>query len=79
MSLLGSSPASQARKSKKVRKLLLEGVLASVRYLVWNHLTSSKGNTLPSVYPQLCKCGPVPFSNQIEADVETSTWFMDEK
>ncbi|KAH6894787.1 hypothetical protein BKA70DRAFT_1029941, partial [Coprinopsis sp. MPI-PUGE-AT-0042] len=57
MSLLGSSPASQARKSKEVRKLLLEGVPASVRYLVWNHLTGGKGNTLPSVYPQLCKRG----------------------
>ncbi|KAH6881258.1 rab-GTPase-TBC domain-containing protein [Coprinopsis sp. MPI-PUGE-AT-0042] len=79
MSLLGSSPASQARKSKKVRKLLLEGVPASVRYLVWNHLTDGKGKALPSVYPQLCKRGPVPLSDRIEADVETSVWFLDEK
>ncbi|KAH6893809.1 hypothetical protein BKA70DRAFT_1233156 [Coprinopsis sp. MPI-PUGE-AT-0042] len=31
------------------------------------------------VYPQLCKHGPVPLSDRIEADVKTSAWFLDEK
>ncbi|KAH6905728.1 RabGAP TBC [Coprinopsis sp. MPI-PUGE-AT-0042] len=79
MSLLGSSPALEARKSKTVRKLLLEGVPASVRCLIWNHLTSGKGKALPSVYPQLCKRGPVPLGDRLEADIETNIWFLDEK
>ena len=79
MSLLGSSPASQSRKSKKVRKLVLEGVPASVRYLVWTHLTDGKGKAVPGVYPQLCKRGAVPLSDRIEADVETSAWFLDQE
>ncbi|KDQ23018.1 hypothetical protein PLEOSDRAFT_12439, partial [Pleurotus ostreatus PC15] len=39
IALMSSVPASQARKSKKVKKLLIEGVPSSVRYLVWIHLT----------------------------------------
>ncbi|KAF9554277.1 hypothetical protein CPC08DRAFT_672333 [Agrocybe pediades] len=53
MSLLQSSPASQARKSKKVRKLLVEGVPNSVRYLVWSHLTDGKARFVEGVYKQL--------------------------
>ncbi|KAH6893797.1 hypothetical protein BKA70DRAFT_1118751, partial [Coprinopsis sp. MPI-PUGE-AT-0042] len=52
----------QARKSKKVRKLLIEGVPESVRYLVWNHLINRNYKALPSTYTQLCKHGPLPFS-----------------
>ena len=39
MALMSTSPPAQARKNKKVRKLLLEGVPSSVCYLVWIHLT----------------------------------------
>ncbi|TFK18877.1 hypothetical protein FA15DRAFT_760397 [Coprinopsis marcescibilis] len=78
MSLLGSSPPSQARKLKKVRKLLLEGVPSSVRYLVWSHLTDGKAKCVPGVYTQLCKRGSVAQSRQIAAVVKNGEWFLDE-
>jgi hypothetical protein len=53
VSVMSSVPSSQARKSKKVRKLLLEGVPSSVRFLVWAHLTDSKARGVPGVYAQL--------------------------
>ncbi|KAF9492737.1 hypothetical protein BDN71DRAFT_1396268 [Pleurotus eryngii] len=34
IALMSSVPAPQARKSKKVKKLLVEGVPSSVRYLI---------------------------------------------
>ena len=68
MSLMSSSPASQARKSKKVRKLLMDGVPSSVRYLVWSYLTDGKARCVPGVYAQLCSRGRVPSSADIERD-----------
>ncbi|KAJ2925157.1 hypothetical protein H1R20_g11939, partial [Candolleomyces eurysporus] len=79
MSLLSSSPPSQARKTKKVRKLLLEGVPSSVRYLVWSHLTDGKARCVPGVYEQLCKRGKVPLTEEIEKDVEKGPWFAREE
>ncbi|KAF9034631.1 rab-GTPase-TBC domain-containing protein [Panaeolus papilionaceus] len=46
--------AAQARKSKKVKKLVHEGVPASVRYPVWSFLTDGKARCVPGVYRQLC-------------------------
>ncbi|TEB09119.1 RabGAP/TBC [Coprinellus micaceus] len=63
MNLLSTSVPSQARKSKKIRKLLLDGVPASVRYMVWSTFS------FPGVYPQLCKRGRVPASEVIEREV----------
>ena len=70
MSLMSSSPASQARKSKKVRKLLMDGVPSSVRYLVWSYLTDGKARCVPGVYAQLCSRGRVPSSADIERDIK---------
>jgi hypothetical protein len=53
MSPMSSLPASQSCKSKKVKKLLLDGVPSSVRYLVWSYLTDGKARCVPDVYPQL--------------------------
>ena len=78
MSLVSSSPPSQARKTKKVRKLLLEGVPASVRYLVWSHLTDGKARCVPGVYTQLCKRGRVPLTEEIEREVKKG-WFLEEE
>lgn len=75
MSLLSSSAPSQARKSKKTRKLLVDGVPASVRYLVWSHLTDGKARCVHGVYAQLCGRGRVPMSGDIERDVEHGEWF----
>ena len=53
VSVMSSVSSSQARKSKKVKRLLLEGVPSSVRFLVWAHLTDSKARGVPGVYAQL--------------------------
>ena len=70
MSLMSSSPASQARKSKKVKKLIMDGVPSSVRYLVWSYLTDGKARCVPGVYAQLCSRGRVPSSADIERDIK---------
>ncbi|EIW75700.1 RabGAP TBC [Coniophora puteana RWD-64-598 SS2] len=67
--LAGVSPA-QARKSKKVRKLLVEGVPSSVRYRVWCHLTDCKARALPGVYAALGKRAHVPVFGEIVEDAE---------
>ena len=68
MALFPAIPPSQARKNKKVRKLLQEGVPSSVRYLVWCLLTDSKARALPGVYAKLGKRPPVPAFAEIERD-----------
>ncbi|KAM6488776.1 Rab-GTPase-TBC domain containing protein [Amanita muscaria] len=70
VSLLSCVPPSQSRKTKKIKKLLLEGVPASVRYLVWTHVTNGRGRVVTGVYPQLCSRGTVAASNLIAADIE---------
>ncbi|KLO06753.1 RabGAP/TBC [Schizopora paradoxa] len=47
---MAAVPASQSRKSKKIRRLVLEGVPSSVRSLVWSHLVDSKAKITPGVY-----------------------------
>ncbi|KAA1476351.1 hypothetical protein DENSPDRAFT_843281 [Dentipellis sp. KUC8613] len=65
---MATIPAAQARKSKRVKKLLQEGVPASVRYQVWAHLTDSKGKRIDGLYGQLGKRGKVPASDEIARD-----------
>ncbi|KAH9851255.1 RabGAP/TBC [Lenzites betulinus] len=60
---------AQARKSKKIRKLVLEGVPASVRYQVWATLTDSKGKRMDGLYHRLAERGKVPASADIERDI----------
>ncbi|KAI0070101.1 RabGAP/TBC [Panus rudis PR-1116 ss-1] len=70
MSAISTIPSSQARKSKKIRKLLQEGVPSSVRYLVWAHLTDSRAKRLDGIYEKLGKRERVAASASIERDVE---------
>ena len=70
VSLMSSASASLSRKSKKVKKLLVEGVPSSVRYLIWSYLTDGKGRAVKGVYEQLCKRGEVPRTRDIAADAE---------
>lgn len=70
MSLISSVPAAQARRNKKVKKLLMEGVPSSVRYLVWAHLMDSKARGMPGLYSQLGKRGKVPAFDDIERDCQ---------
>jgi hypothetical protein len=74
MSLMSSPPASQSHKSKKAKKLLLDGVSSSVRYLVWSYLTNGKARYVPGVYPQLL--GRVPASTDVERGIER--YFQDQ-
>ena len=59
---------TQAKKSKKAKKLLLNGVPASVRYQVWAHLADCKGKRMNGLYPQLVKRGAVPATPAIVRD-----------
>lgn len=70
VSLMSSSPASLSRKSKKVKKLLVEGVPSSVRYLVWSYLTDGKGRAVKGVFEQLCRRGEVGRTAEIMTDVD---------
>ncbi|KAJ7837054.1 rab-GTPase-TBC domain-containing protein [Mycena olivaceomarginata] len=54
VSLMGTVTPAQAKKNKKVKKLLMDGsVPSSVRFLVWSHLTDGKAKGIPGVYVQL--------------------------
>lgn len=68
MALMPTVPPSQARKNKKVKRLLQDGVPSSLRYLVWCHLTDSKARALPGVYNKLGKRPRVPAFTEIEND-----------
>jgi len=70
VSLMSSASASLSRKSKKVKKLLVDGVPSSVRYLIWSFLTDGKGRAVKGVYEQLCKRGGVLRTRDIAADAE---------
>ena len=68
VSLMSTLNPAQARKSKKVKKLLLNGVPASVRYQVWAHLADCKGKRMDKLYPQLVQRGAVPATPAIIRD-----------
>ena len=68
ISAISSTPSSHARKNKKFRKLLQEGVPASVRYQVWAHLTDSKAKRIEGLYAQLGHRERVPAYAEIQRD-----------
>lgn len=65
-----SIPPSQMRKNKKVKRLLIEGVPSSVRYVVWANLANVQARRMEGVYAKLCQRGSVPASPEIQRDVE---------
>ncbi|KAH7917751.1 hypothetical protein BV22DRAFT_1135151 [Leucogyrophana mollusca] len=69
MGLLPTTPPAQTRKSKKVKGLLLDGVLSNVRYLVWCHPTDSKARALLGLYAQPGKRSPVLAFADIKGNV----------
>ena len=69
ISTMNSSDPAQAKRSKKIKKLLIDGVPSSVRYLVWAHISNSGSKKMPNVYTQLSKRSPV-MAQDIERDVE---------
>ncbi|KAI0329465.1 RabGAP/TBC [Cubamyces sp. BRFM 1775] len=56
--------------NKKIRKLVLEGVPASVRYQVWAALTDSKGKRMEGLYQKLAQREKVPAYADIERDIQ---------
>ncbi|KAG6890242.1 hypothetical protein C0992_002770 [Termitomyces sp. T32_za158] len=70
MAVVGSIQPSQSRKSKKVKKLIFDGVPSSVRYLVWSMLTDGKARIVPGVYGQLGSRAKVAALVDIERDVQ---------
>ncbi|KAG8757016.1 hypothetical protein FRC14_002447 [Serendipita sp. 396] len=70
MSLISSTPSSQARKSKKVKRLILEGVPSSVRGRVWDHVTDSRARRMEGLFTQLIKKAPKQIVPLIEQDIE---------
>ncbi|CAE6473505.1 unnamed protein product [Rhizoctonia solani] len=70
ISTMQAIPSSSVRRNKKVKKLLLEGVPASVRGVVWLYLTDSKARRMIGVYSQLAKRGKVPATPEIIKDAE---------
>ncbi|KAG5718940.1 TBC1 domain family member 10B [Termitomyces sp. T112] len=70
MTVVGSVQPSQSRKSKKVKKLIFDGVPSSVRYLVWSMLTDGKARIVPGVYGQLGSREKVAALADIERDVQ---------
>ena len=57
---------------KKVRRLLWEGVPASVRYQVWGLLIDSKGKRIDGLYQKLAEREKVAAYADIERDIETA-------
>ncbi|KAJ7043121.1 rab-GTPase-TBC domain-containing protein [Mycena alexandri] len=74
VSLMGAVPPAQARKHKKVKKLLMDGgVPSSVRSLVWSYLTEGKAKAIPGVYVQLGKRPRGPALAGVERDIQRSS------
>lgn len=70
MTLISTVPSAQARKSKKIKRLLLEGVPSSVRGRVWGHITDSKARRMEGLFEQLVKKAPQGLVPIVEQDVE---------
>ena len=67
-----SIPPSQARKSKKIRKMVLDGVPASVRYQVWALLMDSKARRMDGLYQKLAGREKVAAYAEIERVIQTA-------
>ena len=72
ISTLSSISPTQARKSKKIRKMVLDGVPASVRYQVWAALADSKGKRMEGLYHRLAQREKVAAYAEIERDIQSS-------
>ncbi|KAG9126368.1 hypothetical protein FRC07_003712 [Ceratobasidium sp. 392] len=70
ISAMQTIPSSSVRKNKRIKKLLLEGVPASVRGVVWLYLTDSQARRMAGLYSQLGKRGKVPATPEILKDLE---------
>jgi hypothetical protein len=72
LTLLCTVPDAGMRKSRKVRRALLEGVPSSVRSVVWAGLLNISARRVEGVYEQLNTRRCVPATPEIERDLRTS-------
>ncbi|KAG8963955.1 hypothetical protein FRC05_004357 [Tulasnella sp. 425] len=72
LSVMNSTSAASAKKNKKVRKLVQDGIPNSVRSVVWLYLTNTKSRRMDGLYAQLCSRGRVSASDAIERDADRS-------
>jgi hypothetical protein len=70
MSLISATSNSPARKNKKVRKLILDGVPSSVRGKAWGVITDAKARRMEGLFTQLVRKAPSHFIPPVEGDVE---------
>lgn len=70
MSLISTSSNSPARKNKKVRKLIVDGVPSSVRGKAWGAITDAKARRMEGLFTQLVRKAPSHFIPLVERDVE---------
>lgn len=70
MNLISTSSNSRARKNKKVRKLILDGVPSSVRGKAWGAITDAKARRMEGLFTQLVRKAPSHFIPLVERDVE---------
>jgi len=68
--MISSTSSSQARKYKKVKKLVLDGVPSSVRGKAWGHITDAKARRMEGLFMQLVRKAPIHFIPLVERDVE---------
>ncbi|KAH9941861.1 RabGAP/TBC [Epithele typhae] len=69
---LASTPPAQARKSKKVRKMVVDGVPASVQYMVWAMVIDSRAKRMDGLYQKLADREKVAAAADIERDIRAS-------
>ena len=67
---MAATPSALARKNKKIRRLLVEGVPASVRYQVWAHLADSRAKRIEGIYAQLGERDRVAAFEYIQRDAQ---------
>lgn len=67
---MAATPSALARKNKKIRRLLVEGVPASVRYQVWAHLADSRAKRIEGIYAQLGERDRVAAFEHIQRDAQ---------
>jgi len=70
LSLISSTSSSSARKSKKVKKLIFDGVPSSVRGKAWGLITDAKARRMEGLFTQLVRKAPSHFIPLVERDVE---------
>ncbi|KAM0754977.1 hypothetical protein T439DRAFT_322036 [Meredithblackwellia eburnea MCA 4105] len=66
---MSSLPASQVRKSKKMKTLVQSGIPSSVRGRVWSYLAEANDDRVEGLFQSLCGLHPLPSYDAIEREI----------